>query len=153
MCFNCLQRRIRSDFSDNLTFSHAISDSSFPFASTAVVQMSNSSSEASSQFILVYLPSGQYDCLTKYIDEYCPENLQGRHNGESGDTIASVIDQDQTCSLDTTLNEIQSNGGRTLLDGFRCKNSTCNFASRFSCFRTITSLAPIAQEKQQDEIV
>ncbi|CAL5423981.1 unnamed protein product [Camellia sinensis] len=145
MCFDCLQRRIRSDFSDNLTFSHAISDSSCPFASTAVVQMSNSSSEASSQFILVYLPSGQYDCLTKYIDEYCPEDLQGRHNGESGDTIASVIDQDQTCSLDTTLNEIQSNGGRTLLDGFRCKNSTCNFASRFSCFRTITSLAPIAQ--------
>ncbi|KAI7984174.1 Protein GFS12 [Camellia lanceoleosa] len=146
MCFDCLQRRIHSDFSDNLTFSHAISDSSFPFASTAVVQMSNSSSEASSQFILVYLPSGQYSCLTKYIDEYCPEDLQGRHNSESGDTIASVIDQDQTCSLDTTLNEIQSNGGRrTFLDGFRCKNSTCNFASRFSCFRTITSLAPIAQ--------
>ncbi|THG19979.1 hypothetical protein TEA_001807 [Camellia sinensis var. sinensis] len=79
-------------------------------------------------------------------DEHCPEDLQGKHNGESGDTIASVIDQDQTCSLDTTLKEIQSTGGRrTFLDGFGCKNSTCNFASRFSCFRTITSLAPIAQ--------
>ncbi|KAF5947187.1 hypothetical protein HYC85_013144 [Camellia sinensis] len=47
------------------------------------------------------------------------EDLQGKHNGESGDIIASVIDQDQTCSLDTTLKEIQSNGGRkTFLDGF-----------------------------------
>ncbi|CAL5434809.1 unnamed protein product [Camellia sinensis] len=80
MCFDYLQRRIRSNFSDNLTF--PMPSPILPFLSPP--------------------PS--------------------------------------------SFREIQSTGGRrTFLDGFGCKNSTCNFPSRFSCFRTITSLAPIAQ--------
>ena len=38
-CFECLNRRIISDFSDKLIFSYALSDSAFPFASSAVVQV------------------------------------------------------------------------------------------------------------------
>jgi WD repeat-containing protein 81 len=38
-CFECLKRRINSDFSDKLIFSYALSDSAFPFASSAVVQV------------------------------------------------------------------------------------------------------------------
>ena len=39
MCFDCLHRRIRADFSDKLVFSNGISDSHLPFGSTAVVQV------------------------------------------------------------------------------------------------------------------
>lgn len=39
-CFECLHRRIKSDFSDQLIFSYGISNSPLPFASSAVVQVS-----------------------------------------------------------------------------------------------------------------
>ncbi|KAL6990175.1 Protein gfs12 [Sarracenia purpurea var. burkii] len=91
-------------------------------------------------------------------DEYCPEDLEGKHSGASNATTASLVNQDQaadgvgvvsdqTSSLDNKLNETPFSlcGGRTLLAGFVCKNSTCNFSGRFSCSRTISSLAPIAQ--------
>ncbi|PSR97851.1 hypothetical protein CEY00_Acc24500 [Actinidia chinensis var. chinensis] len=152
MCLECLQRRIRADFSDNLTFSHAISDSALPFASAAVVQMSNSGSgEASPQFVLVYLPRCEYDCLGKFIDAYCPEDLEGEQSGEREGKTESVdgdgVAGDQTTSLDLQLKEtlVSSYGGRTFLHGFGCASSTCKFSGRFSCLRTIASLAPIAQ--------
>uniref|UniRef100_A0A5B6YV66 Putative inactive serine/threonine-protein kinase lvsG n=1 Tax=Davidia involucrata TaxID=16924 RepID=A0A5B6YV66_DAVIN len=158
MCFECLQHRIHADFSDKLIFSYGISASALPFGSTAVVQLSNSSGEASPQFILVYLPIHEDDCLTKYIDEYCPEEFEGTFNDGSDNTTSSVINQDQAVSvgipsvertsLDTKLNESQclEDGGRkTSLGGLGCKSKTCNFSGRFSCLRTITALAPIAQ--------
>ncbi|PRQ39584.1 hypothetical protein RchiOBHm_Chr4g0426861 [Rosa chinensis] len=39
MCFDCLQRRIESEFSGKLVFIHGLSDSAFPFGSNAVVQV------------------------------------------------------------------------------------------------------------------
>ncbi|PQQ00141.1 protein GFS12 [Prunus yedoensis var. nudiflora] len=69
MCFDCLHRRIQSDFSEKLVFVYGLSDSAFPFGSTAVVQLCNSSGETASapQFLLSYLPSHEQDCFTKYV--------------------------------------------------------------------------------------
>lgn len=39
-CFECLERRIQSDFSGGLAFSYGLSDSPLPFGSSAVVQVS-----------------------------------------------------------------------------------------------------------------
>lgn len=39
-CFECLERRIQSDFSGGLAFSYGLSDSPLPFSSSAVVQVS-----------------------------------------------------------------------------------------------------------------
>lgn len=41
MCFECLQRRIESDFSDRLVFSYGFSDShsALPLGSSVVVQV------------------------------------------------------------------------------------------------------------------
>ena len=96
MCFDCLQRRIQSDFSDKLIFSYGICDSALPFGTRAVVkvsvnlsmnfdfswfahlfrllifwnlrfQMPNASGEAASEFMVVYLPRHEDDCLTRYV--------------------------------------------------------------------------------------
>ncbi|KAE9455041.1 hypothetical protein C3L33_13053, partial [Rhododendron williamsianum] len=122
MCLECLQRRIRSDFSHNLIFSHPVSQSPLPFASSAVVQIPNSTGEPNSpHFTLVYLPTPGFDCLTNYIEECCPEDLKSEHSAESNGKTPSGV------------------------NSFRCSGSTCNFSTRFSCSRTITSLAPIAR--------
>ncbi|XP_058209044.1 protein GFS12 isoform X1 [Rhododendron vialii] len=122
MCLECLQRRIRSDFSHNLIFSHPVSLSPLPFASSAVVQIPNSTGEPNSpHFTLVYLPTPGFDCLRNYIEECCPEDLKSEHSAESNDKTPSGVNR------------------------VRCNGSTCNFSSRFSCSRTITSLAPIAR--------
>lgn len=39
-CSECLRRRVKSDFSDQLIFSYGISISPLPFSSSAVVQVS-----------------------------------------------------------------------------------------------------------------
>ncbi|KAF7806911.1 protein GFS12 [Senna tora] len=115
-CFDCLQLRIKSDFSDQLVFNYGISTSAFPFGSSAIVQISSTTGgEATAgQFILVYMPSREEDCFTKYINEYILDN---------GD-----------CS--------KSNDSD--IDVFGAKNITCSHSGRFSCLRTITALAPIA---------
>ncbi|KAJ8435741.1 hypothetical protein Cgig2_003163 [Carnegiea gigantea] len=75
ICFDCLRRRIQSDFSDKLVFSYGIYDSALPFGSRAVVKMSNSSGEAASEFMVVYLARHEDDCLTRYV-------LAGRRWGD-----------------------------------------------------------------------
>lgn len=137
LCFQCLHHRIKSDFSDQLIFSYGFSHSPLPFASSAVVQMSNSNGEPSSasQFILVYVPSHQDDCLTKYVDEYALEI-----NG-SGD------DDDQTTSRNLLSHKTQnlSNwGGKFSVDGVGYGVLMCNHSRRFSCLRTITALFPVS---------
>lgn len=67
MCFECLQRRIQSDFSDQLIFCYGLSDSPLPFGSTAVVQPSSSNGEGLPQFLLMYMPLYKDSCLANYM--------------------------------------------------------------------------------------
>ncbi|KAL9139902.1 hypothetical protein ABFS82_14G001000 [Erythranthe guttata] len=148
MCFECLERRIESDFSGRLTFVHGLSESPLPFGSKALVQVSNSRQ----QFVMNYIPYRKDDCLARYIDEYCA--LEDGDSSAGENTNLSRIKQDQaevsvgiscdkTSTLDTASTECRhfSNGARTALLG--CE--TCKISSRFSCSRSITSLAPTAQ--------
>ncbi|XP_030949259.1 protein GFS12-like [Quercus lobata] len=143
MCLECLQRRIKSDFSDRqLVFSYALSHSALPLASTAVVQMCNPRGEASaSHFIVVYLPSTDHNCLTKYVNEY----IEGSDNHgiddicrDQGEVGVGISSNETTLSND---NQCLSSGG----DKNSLESSTCNHSGRFSCFRTVTALAPIAR--------
>ncbi|XP_031256379.1 protein GFS12 [Pistacia vera] len=136
LCLECLHRRIKSDFSDQLIFSYGFSHSPLPFAFSAVVQMANSSGEPSSasQFILVYIPSHQGDCLTKYVDEYVLENRG--------------VDDDLTTSqnlLSGRTHNLSDGGGNFSMDGVGYGTLICNHSRRFSCLRTITALFPVAQ--------
>lgn len=142
MCFDCLQRRIQSEFSGKLVFIHGLSDSAFPFGSTAVVQLSNSSGEAASapQFLLKYLPSHDQDCLTKYVNEYILDDADVNQEEEE---VSSEICTDEKPKLDSLLTESRclSNGGTKAL----LQSSTCNHSSIFSCSRVISALAPVSQ--------
>uniref|UniRef100_A0A2N9EIF4 BEACH domain-containing protein n=1 Tax=Fagus sylvatica TaxID=28930 RepID=A0A2N9EIF4_FAGSY len=150
MCFECLQRRINSDFSDRLVFSYGLSHSALPLGSSAIVQMCKPSGESSaSHFILAYLPTQDQNCLTKYVNEYVDENLEGSSNHGIDDInrdqgeVGVGISGDKTTSLDSLSSDNQclSSGG----DKNSLESSRCNHSSRFSCFRTITALAPIAR--------
>ncbi|KAG4129239.1 hypothetical protein ERO13_D09G066800v2 [Gossypium hirsutum] len=133
-CFECLERRIKSDWSDQLQFCYGISDSPLPFGSSAIVQfsLSNSSPSPTSQFILSYLPTHSHHCFSKYIDQY---TLQ---NGEETE-VSSGTGTGGTYLSDTLMGESQflSNGM-----GYEC--CACNHCGKFSCLRTITALAPLA---------
>ncbi|CBI25946.3 unnamed protein product, partial [Vitis vinifera] len=159
-CFECLQRRFQSDFSNKLIFSYGVSDSGLPFGSGAVVQMANPNGEAASaEFILVCMPTHANDCLAKYVDEYFMENPEGSYKEGIGDIIVSEINQhqaevgvpnltDETASSDSLLNRSESllNGDRKIiLAGLRSRSSKCNHSSRFSCSRMISALAPVAR--------
>ncbi|KAK0573871.1 hypothetical protein LWI29_014892 [Acer saccharum] len=145
LCFDCLDRRLKSDFSNQLIFSYGVSDSPLPSSSSsAVVQMSNSGGEtcSASQFVLVYLPSDEHkhDCFIEYVNEYGLETNGGSNNQDPAKIGVGIVDE-QPASLDSL-----SNGGRkTPLDGIGFKASTCNRAGRFSCLRTMTALYPIAR--------
>ncbi|KAK6913623.1 BEACH domain [Dillenia turbinata] len=155
-CFDCLQRRISSDFSDKLVFSYGISDSPLPFGSTAVVQMPEASADVSAQFMLVYLPVREDDCLTVYVNEFLGGNCEGGKKFGDNTLLSSKVNQDQaevsfpsdgTTSSGSSMNKSQfvSNRGEKLcLPGLGPKVSTCKCSGRFSCFRTISALAPLA---------
>ncbi|KAF3641023.1 putative signal recognition particle 19 kDa protein-like [Capsicum annuum] len=159
MCFECLQRRIESDLCDQLIFSYGLSDSPFPFGSTAVVQPSSSNGEGSPQFMLTYMTLHKDGCLANYIDQHYLEDLEARTNSGSGCAVPVATDQvkaevsvglssDKTSSLETRLSECEDlqNGGRhKSLYGLGCQNVTCNFSGTFSCFRTLPALAPVAR--------
>ncbi|KAH7517721.1 hypothetical protein FEM48_Zijuj09G0094300 [Ziziphus jujuba var. spinosa] len=126
-CFDCLQRRIQSDFSDRLVFSYGLSDSALPLASTAVVRMSNTIGEASAlQFLLAYLPSHNHCCLANYVNEYISklEDVEGCETTE---------DQAEVSHKNASLNYSD-----------RLSNGIHYGSGGFSCARTITALAPIA---------
>eukprot|EP00261_Vitis_vinifera_P034416 XP_019075659.1 PREDICTED: protein GFS12 isoform X2 [Vitis vinifera] len=159
-CFECLQRRFQSDFSNKLIFSYGVSDSGLPFGSGAVVQMADPNGEAASaEFILVCMPTHANDCLAKYVDEYFMENPEGSYKEGIGDIIVSEINQhqaevgvpnltDETASSDSLLNRSESllNGDRKIIPaGLRSRSSKCNHSSRFSCSRMISALAPVAR--------
>ncbi|XP_021636933.2 protein GFS12 isoform X2 [Hevea brasiliensis] len=158
-CFDCLQRRIKSDFSDQLLFSYGLSDSALPFGSSAVVQMPNCNGEAStsaSQFILEQLPTEERDCLTKYIDEYITKNVEDGDNHRVGDMSLFEEGQDPAKVSDPMarsstpkypLNQFSSllNGDRKMsVNLMGSESSTCTHSSRFACSRTLSALAPFA---------
>lgn len=111
-----------------------------------------------SDFLVYFLP---FYCTSAYIyrhhDLYCSDEYCGLEGGDSSareNSNLSSIKQDQAevgvgfgidknPALDTTTTECQhfSNGGKTTL--MCCEN--CNISCRFSCSRSITSLAPTAR--------
>ncbi|KAJ6720889.1 hypothetical protein OIU85_024034 [Salix viminalis] len=154
-CFECLKRRIISDFSDKLIFSYALSDSAFPFASSAVVQVPNSNgnpstSASASQFVLVQLPSHKHNCLIEYINESVLQD------NEESDGYVNGGNQDQEKVNDLTAGPATSDSSLdqspSLQNGDKIANvnqtgfgsSTCAHSSRFGCVRTIPALAPTA---------
>ncbi|RVW55965.1 Protein GFS12 [Vitis vinifera] len=148
-CFECLQRRFQSDFSNKLIFSYGVSDSGLPFGSGAVVQMADPNGEAASaEFILVCMPTHANDCLAKYVDEYFMENPEGSYKEGIGDIIVSEINQhqaevgvpnltDETASSDSLLNRSESllNGDRKIIPaGLMSRSSKCNHSKLASDF-------------------
>ncbi|XVE82350.1 hypothetical protein DITRI_Ditri15bG0141500 [Diplodiscus trichospermus] len=137
-CFECLESRIKSDWSDQLLFCYGVSDSPLPFGSSAVVQFSDSNSSgqvsastSASQFILSYLPTDSNQCFSKYINQFTMQNgEQTEVNAGSGSTNL----------LDSSLGESQSLSNSM---GYEC--CACNRSAKFSCLRTIPALAPLAR--------
>ncbi|XP_061376167.1 protein GFS12-like, partial [Gastrolobium bilobum] len=124
-CFECLQLRINSDFSDQFVFNYANSTSAFPFGSSAIVHISGTAGGETSdgQFILQYMPSHEKNCFTNYVNEYILDSSES------------------TRSNDADIGGSQCNN---VVNG-ETRNASCNHSGRFSCSRTITSLAPIAR--------
>ncbi|XWS08435.1 hypothetical protein CRYUN_Cryun40dG0002300 [Craigia yunnanensis] len=134
-CFECLERRIKSDWSDQLLFCYGISDSPLPFGSSAVVQFSDSNSSgqvsaSASQFILSYLPTNPHHCFSKYLNQYTTQN--GEETGVSAGTGSTNL-------ADSLLGESHFFSNRMGYE--RC---ACNHSAKFSCLRTIPALAPLA---------
>ncbi|KAL6571721.1 hypothetical protein OROHE_003364 [Orobanche hederae] len=153
MCFECLQRRIEADFSGRITFIRGLSDSPLPFGSRALVQASDTGEVAPQQFVLNYVPYSEKDCLGRYVDEYCV--LEGGDVSATEITNLCSIKQDRTevsigtcndkkSALATASTECRhfSDGDRT---AFLIGCETCKISTRFSCSRTIISLAPTAR--------
>ncbi|GAB2294187.1 hypothetical protein Dimus_028405 [Dionaea muscipula] len=153
MCLDCLEKRIRSDFSDKVVFSYGIPDSPLPFGSRALVKVPTSSGEvsASAQLLLVYLPSSQQDCFTSYIDEHVIGGVEDRDSrpieklNETGNPEVCIRDlEDGVMSLSISDNAKCSlrAGGNTCFPGLVSgDDSSC----QLSCFRMITAIAPRAQ--------
>ncbi|KAG2300192.1 hypothetical protein Bca52824_036664 [Brassica carinata] len=101
VCFDCLEQRIKSDFSDQIVFSYGLSDSPLPFGSSAVVKVSDSSEgvaasdfdSSSSQFVLEYIRKEEHGCLADYVESLgnsngaveCDENLDCSHSKATDD--------------------------------------------------------------------
>ncbi|KAK6265211.1 hypothetical protein QUC31_016048 [Theobroma cacao] len=127
-CFECLERRIKSDWSDQLVFCYGISDSPLPFGYSAVVQFSCSNS--ASQFILSYTPSNPHHCFSKYLDQHMIQN------GEETE-VSSVTGN-------TNLSHFLLGESQFLSTGMGYECCACNHSAKFSCLRTIPALAPLA---------
>ncbi|TKY51206.1 inactive serine/threonine-protein kinase lvsG [Spatholobus suberectus] len=138
-CFECLQLRIKSDFSDQVFFNYAISTSAFPFGSSAIVHISGTADgEASGgQFMLQYMPCREKNCFINYVNEYILDSGESSTRGSDPD-IGSSEDNDVVNGRITSSDD--SDTGKAFSG-----NTTCSHAGRFSCSRTITSLAPLAR--------
>ncbi|KAM7279370.1 hypothetical protein ACFE04_006504 [Oxalis oulophora] len=148
MCIECLERRIKEDFSDRLIFSYGLTDysSSLPFASSAIVQVPDSSSgevsASAPQFLVNYLHSDDHACLANYVNECILENI----DGSTSNDLHSPHDSAKPSTDNATSTHVLVNGKTTTpLDVTNDKTSSCNHSGWFSCHRIITALAPIAQ--------
>ncbi|CAN8244047.1 unnamed protein product [Cochlearia groenlandica] len=134
VCFDCLEKRIKSDFSDEIVFSHGISDSPLPFGSSAVVEVPDSSGgfsasafdSTSSHFILEYLPKEEHVCLANYVERFGV--------ADSNDAVESEVYLDCSPSVSKAKEDDERELGT--------ENMTCG---SFSCRKTISALLPIAQ--------
>ncbi|KAI4369490.1 hypothetical protein MLD38_017925 [Melastoma candidum] len=161
LCFDCLQRRIESDFSKKIVFCHGISDSSLPFGSSAVVELTSSSgggdgesSSTQSQFILTYVPARQCHCLSDYVDEFIHGDsmmnvdhtvvdgtasrneasyMSGGRNGEA----ASRSWENGSGYLP---NDNSKKCSRSIGSDCQC----CSYSHKYSFDRMINALAPVA---------
>ncbi|CAH2072430.1 unnamed protein product [Thlaspi arvense] len=140
VCFDCLEQRIKSDFSDQILFSYGLSDSPLPFGSSAVVEVFDPSGgfsasdfdSTSSQFVLEYLRKEEHGCLANYV-ERC---------GNSNDDAES--DEHLDCS--PSGSQATKDDDRELAtENITCGSVTCELSGSLSCWRTITALLPIAQ--------
>ncbi|XP_027934955.1 protein GFS12 [Vigna unguiculata] len=136
-CFECLQLRIKSDFSEEVFFNYAISNSAFPFGSSAIVNISGTTDgEASGgQFILQYMPSRDKNCFINYVNEYSLDS--GEITTRSGDPDIGGSKNNVIKGRITSSDDCDS--GKAFSG-----NTNCSHSGRFSCLRTITSLLPIA---------
>lgn len=163
MCFECLEKRIQSDFSQNLIFRYGISDSALPFASRAVVQVDLrngtdklASEELSPQFVLVRMANCEDRCSTKCIVEKSTENGVEDHEYGKGN-----LGLPESCQLQAEANvgehigEIDSLSSSeehpenfSTFSGKAHEVDSSNLGTRFtcdySCSRTVTALSPIA---------
>lgn len=170
-CMECLERRIKADYSEKLNFVYGLSPrySALPFASSAVVQLAGWSGEGEAasasasppEFIINYYKrrSRQHHCFSQYIDECCLDDFK---DSTIDDAVSGVVNEHQaeskpgipinkttTLEIEPTESRYLSNAGAsTHLHGLGCRSSTCNFLGWYSCTRTITSLAPIAQREK-----
>lgn len=86
-----------------------------------------------------------------YREEFCLDDFEVNPGSKVDDPVSAVIPDEKTeVSADifsatmSTDSQYFSNGGRsTSLLG--SENLTCNFSGWYSCFRTITALAPVAR--------
>ncbi|KAG2300194.1 hypothetical protein Bca52824_036666 [Brassica carinata] len=135
VCFDCLEQRIKSDFSDQIVFSYGLSDSPLPFGSSAVVKVSDSSEgvaasdfdSSSSQFVLEYIRKEEHGCLADYVESL------GNSNG--------AVECDE--NLDCSHSKATDDDDREL--GLGTENITCESSGSFSRWRTLAALLPIAQ--------
>ncbi|KAJ7955312.1 protein GFS12 isoform X1 [Quillaja saponaria] len=143
-CFDCLQSRIKSDYSDKLSFNHGISVSALPLGSSAVVQVASTSGEASSaQFILVYVPNHEGNWLTQYVNQYILDNDNGSDNqGSHGITSSGLGQYQNEVSVGIPRDEFTTKDSDSRKDSL--KISICKHSIGFSLLRTISALAPIA---------
>uniref|UniRef100_A0A1J3JH88 Putative inactive serine/threonine-protein kinase lvsG n=1 Tax=Noccaea caerulescens TaxID=107243 RepID=A0A1J3JH88_NOCCA len=147
VCFDCLDQRIKSDFSDQIAFSYGLSDSPLPFGSSAVVKISDSGGglsgssceSTSSQFILEYLRKEEHSCLANYV-ERC--SIGDRVGGNSNDAVEcdEYLDCSSSGSQDTK-NDDKELGAENIT----CGSVTCELSGSCSCWRTIAALLPIAR--------
>ncbi|XP_050216063.1 protein GFS12 isoform X2 [Mercurialis annua] len=152
-CFDCLRRRIESDFSEQLLFCYGISDSALPLGSSAVVQVSNSngvggggggeSTTSASHFILEQLPTHQYDCLAKCVDEYIKQNNEDNDSHGIDANSVTVATKPQS-PPHQSLHLLNANS-KASVDFVGSERSTCAYSKSFSCSRVISALAPLAQ--------
>ncbi|KAK7280064.1 hypothetical protein RJT34_25126 [Clitoria ternatea] len=131
-CLECLQLRITSDFSENVFFNYAISSSAFPFGSSVIVHISGTADGETSggQFIVQYMPSHDQNCFINFVNECV---LDSSESTRSSDPDINVVNGRVTSSNDSKNGKVSSG------------NTTCSHSGRFSCLRTITSLAPFAR--------
>ncbi|CAE6108597.1 unnamed protein product [Arabidopsis arenosa] len=131
LCFDCLDQRINSDFSDQIVFSYGVSDSPLPFGSSAVVEVSDCSEESSassscestsSQFIVEYLRKEEHGCLANYVDRCVVGDREG---GNSND----AVETDECLDCSPSVSQATADDDDT-------ENITCG---------TIAALLPIVQ--------
>nr|KYP74978.1 putative inactive serine/threonine-protein kinase lvsG [Cajanus cajan] len=136
-CFECLQLRIKSDFSEQVFFNYAIQTSAFPFGSSAIISGAADGEASGGQFILQNLSSREKNCFINYVNEYILDS--GESSTRSSDPDIGGR-QDNTVVNGRTTSSDDSESGKAFSG-----NTTCSHSGRFSCSRTIASLAPIAR--------